>query len=475
MSAAFGEIGPPADEGQILVTCFNNDAATKKMQVNAQRTVPTMYKSGSKSQIHALIPEDFVYQLIDQPSNSRGLGPAVSSSLNGYGVLEKEAFPNDEAMQVEALKSKIRPIGYVPTGMKADETSSGAISIAVAGKCRHKNAICDMHFGAAYKLRPATPSEVENQQIKEAGFTGDLANDRARIVAEPVVPRSMFDTACNTMCHLNHYYNNKASYLKGMERGRENTDMASAFCLNMGNFATTCGIHFLHQMMQAGFIAPALYYRDGNKVQGSDRKFPKSIALIARKKDRQADDVIGSVITMAMRAAVKKMLESSGRTPAEKERIITETIGAAMPEVLQELPTVLREVDPSSNADDFVRKLATCMGLVNAFNSPEVAGMGVIADEMKKRQLAFLNTVFASGEYANYEFGTTKDGSSSAKESSGKISNNVDGMVLSNQYNAWRKAISSMTDMYNHEMNWRGGIITVPGNKGEMWEGLHGY
>jgi hypothetical protein len=68
---------------------------------------------------------------------------------------------------------------------------------------------------------------------------------------------------------------------------------------------------------------------------------------------------------------------------------------------------------------------------------------------MRKRQIEFLNSVFLSGDTANYEFGMARDGSSSAKDSSGRINNTVDGMICKNQNNSWRKAIVFMCDAFN--------------------------
>jgi hypothetical protein len=474
MASGIGSIDASVDDGLIIVVCFNNDAATKRMKVQAQQNANAMYSSGSKQNIHALISEDFVYSYIEQPYNSRGLAPAVSSALNGYGSLEKECFPNDENMQVAALKSKLRPIGFVPIGMQIEENSPGAISIAITGKGRHKNAICDMSFGARYKLRPPKPSEVASQNFPNGPFHGDLGNNRATLVAETVEAESMYDTAYDTMCHLNHYYNNRASYLKGMERGRENTDMWGAFCINMGNFATTCGVHFLHAMMKAGFVAPALYYREDDRIISKDTQFPKSIALVARKNGKRTDDILGSIVTSAISEAVKKTLVALKQNIQDKEAFTRDIVKATVPVVFAGLPSILREIDPSSSADDYVRKLSTSMGLVNGFNAPEVAGIGAVSDEMKKRQIDFLNSVFLTGDVANYEFGVSKDGSNSAKDSGGRINSTIDGMILKNQYNCFRKAISSLGDAYNADTNWHGGYVTVPCEKGGTWEGLHG-
>jgi hypothetical protein len=473
------DIDASVDDGLITLVCFGNDAAAKRMRISSTQNRDVMYAGGSIGEIHAMIPGDFVFLMDDCPTNSLGQSPAVASTLNGYGAREKEAFPDDEEMQVRALMSKIRPIGVVPIGLGLKEGGSGAVSIAVSGKHRHRNAIKDMPTGTRYRMRPMLPSEQGKQITPHDPFGGQIAMNRAPLVAEPVVPKSMFDTAVGTLCHLDHYLNNRASYLTGMGRNEGSTDMWVSYGANMGDFAVTCGAHFVHMLMRAGFIAPPLIYRlpDGGYKTNS-KHFPRSIAAIGRSRDNEVNDVLSDIVSSAVREAISITVEKLAPSMSPGE--LSTLQGAVFLKTMERLkgdvfPHFLKAVDPANSADDYLRKLLASMGVINAAHCPEVSYMADISDEMLSRKKDFLNEVFLSGRVVNHEFGISADGGSIAKDARGNVTTNtIDGKVLSNQYNSFKKAISSMSDAVNDDIMWQGGVVTVGCTKGGTWEGLHG-
>jgi hypothetical protein len=62
--------------------------------------------------------------------------------------------------------------------------------------------------------------------------------------------------------------------------------------------------------MKHGFVAPALYFREGERILPKDKLFPpKSIAVISRRSDNVVDDVICNIISVAVADATRRTVD----------------------------------------------------------------------------------------------------------------------------------------------------------------------
>lgn len=468
----YGRTGDtPVPEGLITVTCRFGDLA-----VNALKTAPNgnvgMYSGADRPEVFNVKHGKFAVVFDDYPTDSMGIGPAALTSINGIGKTEKEEFPDDEEMQVASLKNRIKPLGITLPGStyaQEDGNRGSGFVVGISGKFKAGPAICDMPVGMYYKLRPIKPSELRDGSLPVARGDENMGRVRAELVAEPVTPKTFYETSKEAIAHIANYYNNRERYLYCMGKKKKNTDVWASFCKNQGDFAVTCGLHMVHYLIKNGFLAPPMFYFDqegGVHTNPASESWPESVRFVSRSTPHAPHDVITELMEAAARAT-GKILDT---------RVTPEQVRKAVAEAKREkYPTLLNDLRPGLSADVMLKRAMASMGVVNAVHEPEVEDMPPhVMDEMADRAVDFINTVFIRGDVENYEFGFNSDPRIGRTKVDGAVSENLNGKILTNQYSAFRKALASFEDAALSEIQWIGGKITSPGAKGDTWEGVQG-
>lgn len=468
----YGRTGDtPAPEGLITVTCRFGDLAVNSLKTSPNGNVG-MYYGADRPEVFNVKANKFAAVFEDFPTDSMGIGPAALTSLNGMGKTEKEEFPDDEEMQVASLKNRIKPLGVTVPGTayaQVEGNRGAGFVVSVSGKFKSGPAICDMPVGRYYKLRPPKPSEIRDGLIPIAKGDESLGRVRAELVAEPITPKTFYETSKEALAHISNYYNRKERYLYSMGRKKKNTKVWESFCKNQGDFALTCGAHMMHHFMKSGLIAPPLFYFDpkGNvHTNPLSENWPESIQCVSRSTPRGSVDVVTELMEAAVKAAA----------PYVGVSISQETVKKAVADAKREkYPTLLEDFRPSYAADVFLKRVMATMGVVNAVHDPDVADVPPhVMDEMMNRAVHILNTVFLRGDVENYEFGFNSDPRVGQAKTDGVVSDNLSGKILTNQYTSFKKALASYQDAALAEIQWIGGKITSPASKGDTWEGVQG-
>ena len=458
----------PVDQGIVTIRATFADTTSKNFVAHGS-AYSAMYPGAEQPGVFSIKAHGkFAFVWNPFPRNSVGLGPAALTAMNGAGSLEAKMFPKDEDMQIASLKSKMTPMGFIVPGTVYEEKSghmgSGFV-IGIAGKYRNGPTLFDMPIGSLVKLRPIKPSEMK----KLRPVDGDrLSTVRAEIIAEPATPKGTFDTACETVAHTFNYYNNNAAYSRCLIAGDRCADQWSAFAVNLGKFILTSGLQFVHYLAQNNFIAPPLVYiSPSTQTINTDPEssyWPNSIKQVSRcdegKVDLVAAVIEATITTTSLMLGVNVTDEERDAITAEVKR--------------KHLPAFIKEVLPDKWADNFAKNLACAFGIVDGdfCKDAKTISPDVREECSVYRKVDIINKVIVTGKTENYEFGFKPDGRNPGKHNGEVVDNTLEGLILSDQYNSWRKLVASLSDAVELDLTWSGGKVVSPCERGGFFEGF---
>lgn len=469
---SYGLVGDaPVPEGLITVTCKFADSAANCLSTNFGGN-NGLYEGANMPGVFSIVPDKLAVIMDDFPTDSLGAGPAALISLNGIGKPEKEDFTNDEDMQIASVMNRMRPLGVTLQGSVYDQKDGNRGTGFVVGlscKFRGLATVADMPAGMFYRWRMIKPSEYKDNS--RAVAKGDeLGRYRAEMVPVPVTPESFYDLALTSLAHIDNYYNSKEKYLYSMGSKRKNTDVWSTFATNMGNFSLTSGLHFMHYMLKNGFVSPPLFYFDpidgGVHTDPESSSWPDAIKALSRSTRGAKRDII----TLLMEASARSAANVFGLQLSDEQ--LRKAVSSAKKEVY---PDLLKDLHPKYAADVVMKRAAASMGVVNAVYEPEVADISPrVMDEMSDRSVDIINTVFLRGDIENYEFGFLAESNIGVTKANGVVAQNLNGKILENQYNSYKRAVASFMDAAINEIQWIGGKVTSAGCKGDTFEAVQG-